>query len=1068
MVSSAYSQITTGGSGNWSSTSVNLPWAGGAVPTAGQTVTINNTHIVTLDVNTAVTLASITINPGGTLITTGINSIDANTITVNGVYTNGSSGAVTVTNWIAGPGATYNHTYDGGSIPFASTTRMWNATSNVFITGIINATTIGGFEQTFGNVTWNSASQDSNCYLEANATIQGDFDVFSTGSLDPTNHALRMSNTATGYTVTVLGDLFVNANATFKMNNSTGSCTLDIANNLTIDGVFMAVTGAAPSTVTVGGNVVIGTGTLNLTEDGSAAIGTLNIAGNFSNTAGTLTETGGGTGSIVFNGGTTQTFTSGGTFANTINYTVNSGTTLQMAAAGTVVSSDGDFTLSAGATLGVTSPVGITTGGATGNIQVSGSRTYSSGANYLYNGAGNQASGNGLSQNTPANIEINNPGNTVSLSTPINLTGNLSVSAGSLDTNGQKVTFSGGGVQSIIGVAASQTFDDLEVNKIGGSVSAGGSITALSLTNFIQTQGNFSAPATLTTSGGFTQNAGTYTAGTNTNVAGNFTRNGGTFLAGGGTVTFNGTGLQILGGSTGTTFNNVVTANSTNTTVTVATTVGANLTVVDGTTFTVSTGNFSVDGSTIIGTGVSGTLSISSAAGSKVFTGLVLINSGATWNNGSNAPVEFRGGITSSGLFTAGTGLQTFSTNPQGLSGTFSIPNVTTDIALTNSNSLFVSSSLSGSGDLIQGAGATLDLGGSFGITTITTTNAGNTVIYSGNSQAIKAISYENLTINQTSGEASLSGATIVNNVLDLSARNLNLSGNNLTLEATATISVAAPSAAKMIIAGGGGEVRKIFTVDGSFIFPIGDNTGMLEYSPVTVNVTGSGYGGGAYIGASVTDSKHPDNASGTHFITRYWELSQSGITGPMATVTASYLPSDINGVQANTGSAYLDGTFDQVSNPWVKSGEVLGANTLTYTGASLGSGVNTFTGITTADPSITIDNGATVAVCQDATVTLNTTLTGGDGAVSYSWGPVTDLSSSTDPDPVYTGTTPGGPYTYTVTVTDANGITASDNIDISVTASPTADAGAATAETCETTSYTVAGASVTNSSGIL
>ncbi|NJN41193.1 MAG: hypothetical protein HC811_02085 [Flammeovirgaceae bacterium] len=68
-VSSAFGQVTTGGSGNWSSTTINAPWAGAAVPTAGQTVTINSGHTVTLDINTAVTLASITINPGGILIT---------------------------------------------------------------------------------------------------------------------------------------------------------------------------------------------------------------------------------------------------------------------------------------------------------------------------------------------------------------------------------------------------------------------------------------------------------------------------------------------------------------------------------------------------------------------------------------------------------------------------------------------------------------------------------------------------------------------------------------------------------------------------------------------------------------------------------------------------------------------------------------------------------------------------------------------------------------------------------------------------------------------------------------
>ncbi|MGB4971875.1 MAG: hypothetical protein WBO32_04410, partial [Cyclobacteriaceae bacterium] len=1092
------------------------------IPDADDIVIILAGHNISL--NGARAANTVTINSGGTLTAT-LGSLTVGSMSVNGT-------------------GTYVHNVDGGTIPNAT----WSSTSNVIITGVTGTPPTGYSGQTFGNFTWNSSAQNTNIYLAASFTIDGNFEVLDTGTpVDPGNRALRMSPDGTSYTINVNGNFLVD-NSTFKMNNSSGNCFLNVTGNVTASnsGFLTLCTGAGNSTLTVTGNVdVVSGSTLLMQEDNNlGALGTLDIDGDLNIAAGaTITETEvNGTGSILFTGAGTQTFTNAGTMSNQIDVTVNPGVTLQMGSPTSAFSGSGTFLLSAGATLGVTSPDGITTAGATGNIQVtgtrtyttgasyiyngtgnqnvgngltqntpaniefnnpgnvvslvaatsltgnmvvtagtlntnnrvvsgtgtflllsgatlgvtssggistsgatgniqvSGARTYSSGANYIYNGTGNQISGNGLTQNTPSNIEINNPGNTVSLSTPPSLTSNLAITAGALDTNGQKVTFSGGGAQSITGFAASQMFDDLEVNKIGGGLTVGGSITTLNLANFIQTQGTFTAPATLTASGGFTLTSGTYTAGTNTNVAGNFTRNGGTFLPGGGTVTFNGAGLQILGGSTGTTFNNVVTANSTNTTVTVATTVGSNLTVVDGTTFTISTGNFSVIGSTIIGTGTSGILSVSSGAGSKIFTGLVLINSGGNWNNGSNAPVEFRNGITNSGLFTAGTGLHTFSTNPQGLSGTFSIPNVTTDIALTNSNSLTVSAALSGAGSLIQAAGADLDLGGSFGISTITASNAGNTVVYSGNSQAIKAISYENLTINQGSGEAQLTGATTVNDVLDLSARNLNLSGYNLILESAATISVAGPSASKMIVAGGGGEVRKIFTGDGSFTFPIGDNAGMLEYSPVTVNVAGTGYAGGAYIGASVFDAKHTDNSSATHFISRYWELTQSGITAPTATVTASYLAPDINGVEASIGAAYLDGAFNQVTNPWVKSGEVLGGNTLTYTGASLGAGVNTFTGITTADLTVTIDNGATASVCESATITLNTTVVGGDGTIGYTWSPTTDLSSASSSDPIYTGVTPGGPYTYTVTVRDANGITATDNIDITVTAAPTAD----------------------------
>jgi len=109
-----------------------------------------------------------------------------------------------------------------------------------------------------------------------------------------------------------------------------------------------------------------------------------------------------------------------------------------------------------------------------------------------------------------------------------------------------------------------------------------------------------------------------------------------------------------------------------------------------------------VTGTTTVGGGASGSLTISSATGTKIFTGLVTINAGGTWTNtAANSPVTFRGGITNSGTFNAGSGIHTFDTNAQALTGTLSIPSVTvTDITLTNNNTLTVTTALIGTGGL--------------------------------------------------------------------------------------------------------------------------------------------------------------------------------------------------------------------------------------------------------------------------------------------------------------------------------------------------------------------------------
>jgi hypothetical protein len=281
---------------------------------------------------------------------------DNDQIGAPGVFSKGGAAAtITFQN-----GSTYEHGRNAGNIP----TATWINGSTCLITGI-TAGTPGALTQSFWDFTWNCSGQTGNISLGGNlATVNGTFTLVNTG----------------GFFVRPAGS------ATYGNYYQTG-------------GIYALTTGGTTFAITVPGNFTVSGGTFEMST--STAIGTLNVAGDFSHTAGTIYDNSGGSGrgEIVFNRTGIQTYTSGGTVSNIINFTVNSGSTLQMgtgASPAVISGSTGKFTLLSGATLGITSAAGITSAGGTGNIQVAGLRTFDVGAGYVYNGTGAQVTGNGL------------------------------------------------------------------------------------------------------------------------------------------------------------------------------------------------------------------------------------------------------------------------------------------------------------------------------------------------------------------------------------------------------------------------------------------------------------------------------------------------------------------------------------------------------------------------------------------------------------------------------------------------------------------------------------------------
>jgi len=180
-----------------------------------------------------------------------------------------------------------------------------------------------------------------------------------------------------------------------------------------------------------------------------------------------------------------------------------------------------------------------------------------------------------------------------------------------------------------------------------------------------------------------------------------------------GTVPVAGSDIIIANGNTVT-----VTANIANSPATITINSGGQLTV-GGFTLAVS-GATTVSGTLAITTGTGGT---------KTFTGNVTINSGGVWNETVAEAVTFGGNLQNDGIFTASTGAHTFSGNGKTIGGTnaIAIPSLTITgtgaSIVTNNGVLTVSTTLAGADTLANGSNATLNIGGTSSITTLT--NAG-------------------------------------------------------------------------------------------------------------------------------------------------------------------------------------------------------------------------------------------------------------------------------------------------------------------------------------------------------
>jgi hypothetical protein len=380
----------------------------------------------------------------------GTNWIDATAspTSVNGVITVRNAHTISITE---------NITYDqviveqGGQVTVASgiTTTLNNGTGMDLV---VNGTWLnqGGTWTTTGTA-WIVSSTGTFIHN----TASGISTPLNSATLDTTSTFIYLGSSSLRPAISVSGRTYGN----LRFESTSGNWPVDAS-----------VSGT--NTLTVLGNFYVGSGVnYNTSQTGLMSFdGDFIIDGTLTNNTGTQSYNFTGTNKLI--GGSTPTLSfenvtigSSASYQLERNISILSGFTLTVNG-GLICNSanilgDGNFTLAPGGNLGIGSPDGITSSGSSGNVQVIGTRSFSAGANFIYNGTSPQVTGNGLPGPTVANpltgsLNINNPMG-VTLSEGRTISGVFVLTSGNLITSntnllriGSNGTITGGSASSFV------------------------------------------------------------------------------------------------------------------------------------------------------------------------------------------------------------------------------------------------------------------------------------------------------------------------------------------------------------------------------------------------------------------------------------------------------------------------------------------------------------------------------------------------------------------------------------------------------------------------------------------
>jgi hypothetical protein len=215
---------------------------------------------------------------------------------------------------------------------------------------------------------------------------------------------------------------------------------------------------------------------------------------------------------------------------------------------------------------------------------------------------------------------------------------------------------------------------------------------------------------------------------------------------------------------------------------------------------------------------------------------------------------------------------------------------------------------------------ATLKLTGNFTYNSGTFNSGNSTIIMQGSiAQTIGSASeavFNNLEIDNPSG-VNLAQNAYINRVLKLSDGLLTLGDYHLTIGSNGLFD-GQPSASAMIVPTGSGELRKVINAGLSLptTFPVGDNDGTAEYSPITLEF--AGVSGSGTLAIRLVDDLHPDTGA-TPRLSRYWVITQSGLSEFACKVTLQYVDDDLDlgaSTEDQLYAARYDGANWLVLNP--------------------------------------------------------------------------------------------------------------------------------------------------------